>query len=100
MHDPRKWKDQPACLAESSQVFGYIPLKESGSAQILLFGGMWYMTAGNLFGSQTVRTNDIATVGTLISDLALRKGAETIKLDGYEGVEIVENSKELSDEVS
>jgi|TARA_R110002020_G_scaffold161298_4_gene346380 hypothetical protein len=100
MHDPRKWKDQPACLAESSQIFEYIPLGESGSAQIMLFGDMWYLTVGNLFGSQTVRTNDIATVGTLIHDLALRKGEEVIRLDGYEDVEIVENSKELSDEVS
>jgi hypothetical protein len=94
MTDPRKWNDQPASLAESSQVFEYIPLGGSGSAQILLFGGMWYLTVGNLFGSQTVRSANIATIGKVVHDLALRKGEEKIKLSKYDDVEILEGKGE------
>lgn len=70
MKDITHWNDQPRFLEGGIALFEYIKLKDAMSAQIIVCHGTYFLTVGNLFGSQTV-AGSLPDIGKLVSYLSL-----------------------------
>jgi len=76
--DIRHWDDQPEFSAEAIDL---IPCFWVGQliGQIVEDGGVYYLTLGNLFGSQTVKSADLAQLGQIIKAVSgLEEGKKTL----------------------
>ena len=76
-----RWSDQPAIL-ENAESIAVIGLRDAQQAQIMrVQDAAWiefYVTIGNLFGSQTVRVRDLESAIKLIGEVSYLDENETL----------------------
>lgn len=76
-----RWSDQPAVLADAESI-AVIGLRNAQQAQIMRRQDVvwihWYVTIGNLFGSQTVRVRDLEAAIKLVGEASYLDDEETL----------------------
>jgi len=86
-----KWEDQPCFLKEGVYVFPNISLRMGFSCQIIYLGGFYYLSVGNLFGSQTVKSVSITVLGYIIEEISNIEAGKSIHLQDREDVTLILN---------
>lgn len=88
------WSDQPK-ECEPAEVVARIYLREIGVIEVRAGEGTWYLTAGNLWGSQTLRCRD-ATVAWRVLDQLYNQPKKRRPILPLEGAELVEEPEKTS----
>ncbi|MHC4933795.1 MAG: hypothetical protein ACYTGV_16575 [Planctomycetota bacterium] len=84
-----QWTDQPAVL-ENAESIAVIALDNGRIAQILrrpvAAWVEWYVTVGNLFGSQTVRVRDLEGAVRLIDSVSQADDEDVVDLKAHHAI--------------
>lgn len=90
---PRHWTDQPEILDQAEIIVGRIPVADAHGIEVRKLGVRWFVTHGNLFGSQTVECDSPVTVLRLI-ETAMRRRSGAEPVDPPKGVTLMKNARE------
>lgn len=88
-----KWTDQPSAL-EGAEEIATIALASGRTAQVLRRPHKawveWYVTFGNLFGSQTVRVRDLESATRLMGAVSVVGDDDAVDLKAFHAM-LIEN---------
>lgn len=86
--DPRHWYNQPAILKDGTSLL-VVSLRHI-SVQVIHVGNVYYVTAGDLFNSQTVRVkdaNDAFKAIEVVKNISQKNTALPVEKYGWELLE-------------
>lgn len=89
----RWWSDQPLITIMASELCNF-RIPDCPRIQINKTGdGIYLVTVGNLFGSQTAKTKSPDTVFRLVQFVIASKGEDTIDFTKWPGLELAPNEE-------
>jgi hypothetical protein len=88
---PKHWTDQPDAVTEAEPLCRVFNSNIGHSTEVRQIGynDGFFMTTGNLFGSQTIRVPDAKTAFRILDAVARLEEGEEIKLRKFPGVDIL-----------
>lgn len=84
----KSWDDQPDEVVVAGVILRMTPSKSSHAIEVRHGKGKYYVTNGNLFGSQTLVTEDPLLAFSVLQMIVRHKDGEQMKVP--DGVELVQ----------